>query len=104
MSRWRRARCSLAWRRMDRQLMKGPVVGSWPSMTFSATERLAQRLTSWKTTATPPACACAGPEKLTSLPSTSMRPAVSVLTPVSALMSVDFPAPFSPMRAWTSPG
>ena len=25
-------------------------------------------------------------------------------TPVSALMKVDFPAPFSPMRAWISPG
>ncbi len=25
-------------------------------------------------------------------------------TPVSALMSVDFPAPFSPIREWISPG
>ena len=25
-------------------------------------------------------------------------------TPVSALISVDLPAPFSPSRAWTSPG
>src|SRR3954454_24457120 len=25
-------------------------------------------------------------------------------TPVSALISVDFPAPFSPIRAWISPG
>src|SRR4051794_18311431 len=33
-----------------------------------------------------------------------MVPASMSYTPVSALMSVDFPAPFSPMRACTSPG
>ena len=38
------------------------------------------------------------------LASTSMEPALILYTPVSALIIVDFPAPFSPMRAWTSPG
>src|SRR6478752_1422122 len=33
-----------------------------------------------------------------------MRPESTLYTPVSALMSVDLPAPFSPIRACTSPG
>src|SRR5690625_7298862 len=33
-----------------------------------------------------------------------MWPEVGRCTPVRVLMRVDLPAPFSPIRAWTSPG
>src|SRR5579863_3548794 len=44
-----------------------------------------------------------GLEKRTGSPSTSTSPFVGVSTPVRILMTVDFPAPFSPSRQNTSP-
>ena len=38
------------------------------------------------------------------LPSSNIVPASGVTAPVIAFINVDFPAPFSPTRAWTSPG
>src|SRR5580704_17369159 len=40
----------------------------------------------------------------TFLPAISMDPSSCACTPLSILMSVDFPAPFSPSSACTSPG
>ena len=72
-------------------------------MTFSATVRFAQRFTSWYTVLIPAAWAWLGLVKRTSRPSTVIPPWSMRYTPVSALMRVDLPAPFSPMRACTSP-
>lgn len=41
---------------------------------FSATERLVQRLTSWKTVLTPAAVACIGPVNDTGSPSRAIAP------------------------------
>ena len=90
--------------RMARNEMAPRKRGSRPSMMFSATERLVTRLTSWYTVATPACCASAGPANETSFPATSIEPASMLYTPVRALINVDLPAPFSPMRACTSPG
>jgi hypothetical protein len=73
-------------------------------MMFSATERFGSRCTSWYTVEMPAACACAGPLNDTWSPASVMVPASMPYTPVSALMSVDLPAPFSPMSECTSPG
>src|SRR5690242_19919105 len=40
----------------------------------------------------------------TDRPATESVPESAATAPVMILMSVDLPAPFSPMRAWTSPG
>ena len=72
-------------------------------MTFSPTDRFGQRFTSWYTVEMPAACASEVVRKTTGLPPTEMDPESMAYTPVSALMSVDFPAPFSPMSAWISP-
>ena len=73
-------------------------------MTFSPMLRLVHRLTSWYTVAMPAFCASPVPLKVWGLPSTVIEPASILYTPVSALIIVDLPAPFSPIRAWTSPG
>src|SRR5579862_5688693 len=48
--------------------------------------------------------AAAGSGSVTALPSTSKVPASGWYTPASIFTSVDLPAPFSPTRAWASPG
>jgi hypothetical protein len=73
-------------------------------MMFSATVRFSQRFTSWYTVLTPCARASAGPVNRRSTPSTRIVPAVGEWIPVRALIRVDLPAPFSPIRAWISPG
>src|SRR5579863_947699 len=55
-------------------------------------------------TAIPAARAAAGSGSVTALPSTSKVPASGWYTPASIFTSVDLPAPFSPTRAWASPG
>ena len=40
---------------------------------------------------------------VTGRPSKEISPVSAVSAPESTLISVDFPAPFSPTRAWTSP-
>jgi len=64
---------------------------------------LGTRLVSWNTMAMPWWWASSGVLKLTSRPSSSMCPELSVTTPASTLDSVDLPAPFSPSKACTSP-
>src|SRR6476659_1519881 len=52
---------------------------------------------------TPWLSASAGVAKETSRPSSVMQPALLWVTPAMILVRVDFPAPFSPTRAWISP-
>src|SRR6266508_1521505 len=52
---------------------------------------------------TPAAWASSGRLKDTGSPAYLISPASGEYTPVSSLMRVDFPAPFSPTRACTSP-
>jgi hypothetical protein len=51
-------------------------------------------------------CRCASAElrSVTCSPLTRIVPSSAGWIPVMILMSVDFPAPFSPTSAWTSPG
>src|SRR3990172_8082576 len=49
-------------------------------------------------------CAAAGDETVTAEPETSIIPASIAIAPPRIFISVDFPAPFSPTRQWTSPG
>ena len=74
MSRFIARRCPRAARRVARQLTSPARLTSWPSMTFSATERFSQRLTSWYTVLIPAAWACDGAAKRSSSPSTVMVP------------------------------
>ncbi len=78
--------------------------GSWPMKMFWATVRCGMRFSSWWIMLIPRAWAARGLAMATSLPLTWMRPASGGDTPASTFMSVDLPAPFSPTRAWTSPG
>ena len=79
--------------------------GSRPINRFSATVRFGQRFTSWYTVLMPLACASCGEWLIISLfsPFIWMEPLSNSCTPVRTLISVDFPAPFSPISAWTSP-
>ena len=72
---------------------------------FSATVRLGQSVISWYTVLMPMFCASWGEWMWASAspPSTQMAPSSFSYTPVSTLISVDFPAPFSPISAWISP-
>src|SRR5664279_3614344 len=51
----------------------------------------------------PASLASCGEEKVTTCPLKRMLPLSGVYTPPISLISVDLPAPFSPIRAWTSP-
>ncbi|MNC41108.1 hypothetical protein D3C75_898590 [compost metagenome] len=48
-------------------------------------------------------CASRGLSNLTLFPSKMISPSSGRYTPERIFMSVDFPAPFSPSKAWTSP-
>src|SRR3954469_2517378 len=48
--------------------------------------------------------ACRGFENVRGTPSSRTTPESSRMTPVIARIRVDFPAPFSPISEWTSPG
>src|SRR5215211_2794860 len=78
--------------------------GSRPRNTFWATLRSGIRLISWYMVLIPAACDSRGSEKETSSPLKKICPSSGVYTPVMTLIRVDFPAPFSPTRACTSPG
>src|SRR6185312_17232160 len=103
-ARLRRASSSAARRRTARRSTRPSLRGSRPSRMFSATVRLGQRFTSWYTVAIPASWAAPGEANTRSSPRTRMVPPSMPYTPVSALIKVDFPAPFSPMSACTSPG
>ena len=77
---------------------------SRPSIVFSATERLAARLTSWYTVLMPAVCAWRRAVHLERLAHEEHLAAVDAMDAGERLDSVDLPAPFSPSRAWTSPG
>src|SRR5215208_6238511 len=78
--------------------------GSRPRKTFWATLRSGIRLISWYMVLMPAACDSRGSAKATSSPLKRIWPSSGVYTPVMTLIRVDFPAPFSPTRACTSPG
>ncbi len=71
---------------------------------FSAIERCGKRLGSWKTAATPDALASSGLWKCTRVPFSRTLPWPAWISPVITPTRVDLPAPFSPTRAWISPG
>src|ERR1700722_2989429 len=54
--------------------------------------------------ATPWRRAACGPDGANGRPSSSIWPPSGCSAPLSTFISVDLPAPFSPTRAWTSPG
>ena len=71
---------------------------------FSATVRSFAMLSSWWMTEMPLSMASLGPLNSVFCPSRRISPSVAVYTPERILISVDLPAPFSPIRACTSPG
>src|SRR5262249_19903804 len=60
-------------------------------------------VSSWKTVATPSACASCGGERSPSSPLTRTTPSSALRTPDRILIIVLLPAPFSPTSACTSP-
>ena len=80
-------------------------LGSRPIKRFSATDRFGQRLTSWYTVLIPWLWASCGDLLIigASEPAILISPPSKLCTPVSTLISVDLPAPFSPINAWISP-
>src|SRR5918911_93605 len=54
--------------------------------------------------ATPRSRASCGPAGWYGMPSSTIRPASGCSAPLRIFIRVDLPAPFSPTRAWTSPG
>ena len=81
----------------------GPV-SSCPKKMFSYARRSLNRLSSWWTKAMPAFSTALIDAPVMSAPSKVTVPASAVYDPVRMFMSVDLPAPFSPSRAWISPG
>ena len=71
---------------------------------FSATVMSGRSAGCWWTIAIPRPCAVAGVRLSTSLPSKTIVPLSGAVAPEATFINVDFPAPFSPSRACTSPG
>ena len=94
----RLASCSIF--RLDSTI---PRRSSRPRNMFSATDRCRHMFSSWWMMATPISWACLGVRSPYCWPKISMVPASRVYTPLRIFISVDFPAPFSPRRASTSP-
>ena len=88
-----------------------PRFGSRPSTTFSATVSGGTSMKCWCTIPTPASIASAVFHPVTSVSSSSPLPTSLISTlppslpyiPLRIRISVDFPAPFSPTRAWISP-
>ncbi|MDT4813920.1 hypothetical protein FQZ97_469140 [compost metagenome] len=70
---------------------------------FSATVASAHRAISWCTRPMPRRMAWAGPSMTTFWPHSTISPSSGWWMPSMMFISVDFPAPFSPHRAWISP-
>ena len=84
--------------------MKRPdFLGTMPRTMFSATVRLGTSMKCWCTMPMPLAMAAVGEERLTFSPLTQISPEVGCSRPNSIFISVDLPAPFSPISAWISP-
>ncbi len=77
---------------------------SRPTNRFSAMFRLLRTLSSWYMMEMPMRWDARGPEMVMGFPSKKISPSSMVYTPERIFISVDFPAPFSPTRASTSPG
>src|SRR5580692_8457836 len=75
-----------------------------PSVTFSATVKTGTSMKCWCTMPMPAAIASRGEPNLAGLPSSRMSPSSGWVSPYRTFISVVFPAPFSPSRAWTWPG
>ena len=84
---------------------RGPArVGSRPMKTLAAASRLSKRFSSWCTKAMPAPSDWPTVREACSAPPITTVPAEGATTPPSTFMSVDLPAPFSPMSPTTSPG
>ena len=70
---------------------------------FSATDRVGTTFISWWMKRNPSRCAAAGLSIETGLPSMRISAVSGATTPARILISVDLPAPFSPISAWISP-
>ena len=104
MSGSRRRISSAARRRVSRHNIRPDLsVSCAPSRTFSPTVSSGTRLISCGAIAIEAACASAGEAKRTILPLLRSSPRSGASRPQNKFMSVDLPAPFSPMMAWTSP-
>ena len=77
--------------------------GSTPRMMLSRIEKHSTSLKCWWTMPIPSALASLGSLICTTWPSFLMTPSSGWYRPNSTLIKVDFPAPFSPSRAWISP-
>src|SRR5947208_3372718 len=75
-----------------------------PRITFSATVNGGTRRKCWCTIPIPASRASRGEPNVTGLPPRKIWPSSGWYSPVRIFESVDLPAPFSPSRAWTSPG
>ena len=100
-SRWRYGSVS-AWIFL-RLINPNAFNGSRPRNTLAATSRLSSTLSSWWMNAMPSFIASVTPLIFTGWPSTRISPASGWQTPPRIFMRVDFPAPFSPQSATTSP-
>ena len=99
-----RSSSSLARRRMVAQRTRPPRLGVCsPSRMFSATSMVGIVDSSWYSATTPARPAARTLANSTVPPSRRISPASGAWMPVSTLMSVDLPAPFSPRSAWISP-
>jgi hypothetical protein len=77
---------------------------SSPSRMFSATVRTGTSMKCWWTMLIPRAIASDGPLIVTGLPSSRISPSSGLASPYRTFIRVVLPAPFSPSRAWISPG
>src|SRR5439155_20117630 len=76
---------------------------SAPRTTFSVTVNRSTRTKCWCTMPLPKAMASRGEPILAGFPLTRICPSSGGYRPYSTRIRVDFPAPFSPSRAWISP-
>ncbi len=78
--------------------------GATATRMFSATVMSGSRAGCWWTIAIPSSCATAGTRPSSVRPSNTIAPPSGAVAPDATFISVDFPAPFSPSSACTSPG
>ena len=77
---------------------------SMPSVTFSATVKTGTSMKCWCTMPMPASIASFGEPNFAGLPLIRISPSSGWVSPYRTFISVVFPAPFSPRRAWTWPG
>ncbi len=91
-------------RRASPQRTRPNLVGSAPRKTFSTMVSVGTTSSSCAMTEMPARRAASGLRNSTGAPLSSICPASGGSRPLSRLMIVLLPAPFSPTSAWTSPG